>query len=110
MSFTAGPRDTDALGKDFDAMGRISAGHLLALGAGEDAHYMLCGPARFVADLHAGLVSGGVPPGQIHVETFGPAKTPQGALELRQGPGFGYGRRVPDPRGSQQSVRALHRN
>src|SRR5690606_11273383 len=68
--FYSTPREADRPGTDFDAIGRITARDLLALGAGADAHYMLCGPARFVADLRAGLESRGVPPGRIQLETF----------------------------------------
>ena len=72
--FYSAPRETDTSGTDFDAKGRITAEDLLMLEAGADAHYMLCGPASFLADLRAGLESGGVPPGQIHFETFGPSR------------------------------------
>lgn len=72
-TFYSAPRETDVPGIDFDAAGRVTAEDLLALGAGADAHYMLCGPARFLGDLRAGLESAGVPPHHIHFETFGPS-------------------------------------
>lgn len=107
--FYSRPLKTDALGADFDAAGRIRADDLLALRAGSDAHYMLCGPARFIADLHAGLESGGVPPGQIHFETFGPSERPQ--VDRPRHPRMrGYGRRIPDRSASTQSAVGLHRN
>ncbi|WP_235912081.1 FAD-binding oxidoreductase [Mesorhizobium xinjiangense] len=71
--FYSTPCKTDIPGIDFDATGRVAAEDLLALGAGADAHYMLCGPARFLADIRAGLETGGVSPSHIHFETFGPS-------------------------------------
>ncbi|PRD42607.1 ferredoxin [Phyllobacterium phragmitis] len=67
------PRETDVPDVGFDATGRVTAKDLLALRAGAEAHYMLCGPARFLADIRTGLEAGGVPPGHIHFETFGPS-------------------------------------
>ncbi|MEL7466129.1 MAG: pyridoxamine 5'-phosphate oxidase family protein [Pseudomonadota bacterium] len=66
------PRAEDSLGEDYDAPGRVTAEALLALNAGPDAHYMLCGPAAFIADIQSGLAAAGVPQDQIHWETFGP--------------------------------------
>ena len=71
--FYSTPRETDKSGTDFDAVGRITTDDLLALEAGTDAHYMLCGPARFLADLRVGLESRGVAPDRIHSEVFGPS-------------------------------------
>ena len=59
--------------QDDQATGRVTAQTLLALEAGADAHYMLCGPAQFLADIRSGLVAAGVPDPHIHFETFGPA-------------------------------------
>lgn len=72
--FYSAPRETDMPGTDFDAAGRITAKDLLAFGAGADARYMLCGPARFLADIRSGLEAGDVPSGHIHIETFGPSR------------------------------------
>lgn len=66
------PRATDQPGVDYDRHGRITAEDLLALEAGPSAHYMLCGPAAFMAAMQRGLVSFGIPAAQIHQETFGP--------------------------------------
>lgn len=66
------PDDTDRPGVDYDGTGRITAQTLLELNAGPDAHYMLCGPARFLADIRTGLEEAGVPTQHIHFETFGP--------------------------------------
>ncbi|PRY74645.1 hypothetical protein CLV80_11627 [Yoonia maritima] len=54
------------------SQGRVTADALLTLGAGPRAHYMICGPTQFVADLSDGLERLGVSPAQIHYETFGP--------------------------------------
>ncbi|WP_299677086.1 pyridoxamine 5'-phosphate oxidase family protein [uncultured Roseobacter sp.] len=66
------PDASDILGTDYDAPGRLTADHLRALEAGPEAHYMLCGPAGFLADIRSGLEAAGVPAAQIHFETFGP--------------------------------------
>jgi ferredoxin-NADP reductase len=68
------PREEDQAGVHFDATGRVTAKDQLAHEAGADAHYMLCGPARFLGEIRAGLESGGVPPGQIRLEAFGPTR------------------------------------
>ncbi len=66
------PDKADRVGTDYDAVGHITARSLLALNAGADAHYMLCGPAKFLSDIRQGLESAGVPSAQIHFEVFGP--------------------------------------
>lgn len=66
--FYSKPDDGDI----YDRKGRITAGDLDALNVGEDAHYMLCGPAHFLSDIRNGLEEGGVPPNSVHFETFGP--------------------------------------
>ncbi|MDN3557500.1 FAD-binding oxidoreductase [Halomonas maura] len=71
-TFYSAPRASDTAGVDYDTKGRITAGDLLALEAGPEACYLLCGPAGFLADLSAGLEAGGVSPGRIDFETFGP--------------------------------------
>lgn len=62
----------DLVGRDYDAVGRVTAESLLNLNAGPEAHYLLCGPAQFLADIRSGLEAAGVRPDQIHFETFGP--------------------------------------
>ncbi|KFF48554.1 ferredoxin [Gammaproteobacteria bacterium MFB021] len=71
--FYSAPRADDTLGQDYDAEGRLTAADLLALKAGKDAHYLLCGPVGFLADLSAGLEAHGVAADRIAFETFGPA-------------------------------------
>ena len=64
------PGAEDRLGVDFDVNRRITTEDLLNLNAGSTAHYLLCGPAAFVATLQSGLEAAGVPISQIHFETF----------------------------------------
>ncbi|MEM1049695.1 MAG: pyridoxamine 5'-phosphate oxidase family protein [Pseudomonadota bacterium] len=68
--FYSQPRCQDRIGRDYDVAGRLSVRDLLDLNTGTEAHYMLCGPPAFVADLRDGLETAGVPAGQIHFETF----------------------------------------
>ena len=70
--FFSRPLVTDELGRDYNVQGRVSVDDLLALGAGPDARYMLCGPAAFLASLRIGLEDAGISPDKIHFETFGP--------------------------------------
>ncbi len=72
-TFYSRPNDADMLDRKYDVEGRITAKDLVALGAGPDAHYMLCGPAVFLADIRNGLEAEGVPAGCIHFESFGPS-------------------------------------
>ncbi|SHH11600.1 pyridoxamine 5'-phosphate oxidase family protein [Cognatishimia maritima] len=70
--FYSQPGADDRQCLDYDVKGRITAESLLALGAGPDARYMLCGPAAFLSGLQRDLEAAGVPPANIHFETFGP--------------------------------------
>ncbi|EAS50403.1 putative Ferredoxin, Oxidoreductase [Aurantimonas manganoxydans SI85-9A1] len=72
LVYYSAPEASDGPGVHFDKAGRITAADLISLNAGADADYMLCGPERFLADIHAGLTARGVDPGRIHFETFGP--------------------------------------
>jgi ferredoxin-NADP reductase len=71
--FFSQPDNGDLVGRDFEAEGRVTAAEVLALDAGSDALYMLCGPAGFVTDLKSGLEAAGIDGSQIHYETFGSA-------------------------------------
>lgn len=66
------PDERDDENKAYNAAGRIDVQTLIDLNAGDEAHYMMCGPAAFLADIRQGLEASGVPPQQIHFETFGP--------------------------------------
>jgi ferredoxin-NADP reductase len=61
------------LGNDYDVKGRVSAQALLELGVAEDAEYLLCGPAPFLAGLSAGLEAAGIPAHKIRFEAFSSA-------------------------------------
>ncbi len=67
------PRPEDELGRHYDSEGRVNGTLLASLVKNVDAHYFLCGPTRFMADVQAALERQAVPAEQIHYETFGPA-------------------------------------
>lgn len=73
LVFYSAPGADDTMGADYDVQGRITAADVLGLEAGPDASYLLCGPARFLGDISAGLEAGGVSPDRIGFEMFGPA-------------------------------------
>src|SRR5262249_6562157 len=64
------PRAGDRLGQDYDAAGHLDIAALDALGVPHDAAFYLCGPARFMNELTAGLAARGVPSERIHREVF----------------------------------------
>jgi ferredoxin-NADP reductase len=66
------PGPGDKIGTDYDSEGRIDGTLLVGLVKNVDAHYFLCGPLRFMADIQAELERRDVPVDQIHTETFGP--------------------------------------
>lgn len=72
--FYTRPRAVDIAGADYDGEGRVRARDIAAL-APEGAHYMLCGPGPFVAEMRTGLERCGVPPARIQIETFGEVGT-----------------------------------
>jgi hypothetical protein len=79
--FYSAPREEDLAGLHFDATDPTAAFECSSQPPQSeccDDHlnppYMLCGPARFLGEIRAGLESGGVPPGQVHFETFGPTR------------------------------------
>jgi ferredoxin-NADP reductase len=67
------PRAEDKAGADYDSEGRLDGGLLRKLVGEVDAHYMLCGPTRFMAEIQTDLERRGVPAARIHTESFGPA-------------------------------------
>ena len=67
------PRSEDKIGQDYDIEGRVDGALLATLVQNIDAHYFLCGPTRFMADLQSDLERQNTPTDQIHTETFGPA-------------------------------------
>ena len=66
------PRPEDKIGAVYDSEGRVNGALLAELTQNVDAHYFLCGPTRFMADIQADLERQNVPTEQIHTETFGP--------------------------------------
>lgn len=66
------PCVADKRGVNYDNEGRIDGVFLTELVNSLDAHYFLCGPTSFMADLQAGLERRKVPSDQIHTENFGP--------------------------------------
>lgn len=66
------PGPEDRLGEDYDSEGRVDGALLANLVDDSDAHYFLCGPTRFMAEIHTALEARGVPAEHIHTETFGP--------------------------------------
>jgi ferredoxin-NADP reductase/MOSC domain-containing protein YiiM len=72
------PEADDRVGFDYDAAGRLTAEVVDKEGVPRDADYYLCGPAEFLSEMQAGLVTFGVLPSRIHVELFvaAPAQRP----------------------------------
>ncbi len=67
------PRPEDSSGPDYHGVGRVDGALLAEQVENPDAHYFMCGPAAFMADMQAGLAAKLVPTEQIHYESFGPA-------------------------------------
>ena len=67
------PGADDRPGVDYDRAGHLSLPLLQEIGVPRDADFYLCGPARFLEDLPAGLKAWGVDTSRIHIEAFGPA-------------------------------------
>ncbi|MGI9382244.1 MAG: pyridoxamine 5'-phosphate oxidase family protein [Methyloligellaceae bacterium] len=66
------PGPEDEMGTDYNSLGRIDGVLLADLVQNVDAHYFLCGPTHFMADVQADLERRNVPAEHIHTETFGP--------------------------------------
>jgi len=67
------PRPEDQAGADYHSVGRVDGTLLNGLVDDPDAHYLLCGPTRFMADVQTDLERRGVSADHIHTESFGPA-------------------------------------
>ena len=72
------PRSQDQRGRDFDASGHIGVALFDHLDVPRNADFYLCGPASFLRDMTAALVTWGALPQRVHTEVFGPgeSKTP----------------------------------
>jgi len=66
------PRPEDRIGIDYDSEGRVNGALLASLIQDRDAHYFLCGPPGFMADIQDTLEHRNVRPEHIHTESFGP--------------------------------------
>jgi ferredoxin-NADP reductase len=63
----------DFLDMDYHSIGRVDGPLLSTLVNEVDAHYFVCGPTDFMADIQSDLQRRSVPLEQIHSETFGAA-------------------------------------
>jgi ferredoxin-NADP reductase len=72
------PGPGDVQGRDYQTAGRLSATVLTALDLPRDADAYICGPAGFMAEMSATLVSMGIDGARLRTEIFGaaPAQTP----------------------------------
>jgi ferredoxin-NADP reductase len=66
------PAPGDELGVQYDVQGRVGPELVRDFVEAPDAHYYLCGPTRFMADVQDGLEANGVASERIHTESFGP--------------------------------------
>jgi uncharacterized protein len=67
------PLPEDVSGVDYDTKGRITADFLADLVSRKDAHFLLCGPAAFMAEIKSDLEDRNISEDRIHIENFGPA-------------------------------------
>lgn len=67
------PQEKDALGKDFDAQGYITADLLRSTLPFDDYDFFLCGPAKFMQSVYNVLRDLGAADARIFAESFGPA-------------------------------------
>lgn len=67
--FFTKPLETDRLGTDYDAAGRLDANGVRNLLV-DQAEYWICGPAAFIEMVVAALQACGVPSDRIHFEAF----------------------------------------
>ncbi len=65
------PRDTDRLGRDFNAAGRLGLPVLEQLNVPHDADFFLCGPIEFLRSLTSALAARGVSASNVFTEIFG---------------------------------------
>jgi ferredoxin-NADP reductase/MOSC domain-containing protein YiiM len=72
------PGQDDRQGRDYDIRGHLDLAGLKSLQLSRQAHFYLCGPASFLADIAGSLHAWGVAESCIHSEVFGagPSITP----------------------------------
>ena len=66
------PAPGDELGVHYDVRGRVDSEVVADFVDAPDAHYYMCGPTRFMADVQDGLEARGVASERVHTESFGP--------------------------------------
>jgi len=66
------PGADDREGRDFDTAARLSPSLVIELEPPRNSQAYLCGPARFMDEISAGLASIGIEASHIHTEPFGP--------------------------------------
>jgi len=71
-SFTR-PETGSGPGKDFDAVGRLTAERLQQMGLPGDGEYYICGPSGYMSDVSGALHSIGIQATSIKMEAFGAA-------------------------------------
>ena len=69
------PQPDDRLGRDYDAVGRLSIASLERLGVPANADFYLCGPAGFLKDFTVSLTDWGAESRRIFREIFGPGES-----------------------------------
>ncbi|MDD9915637.1 MAG: pyridoxamine 5'-phosphate oxidase family protein [Rhodospirillaceae bacterium] len=65
------PRPDDEAGLDYDSVGHIDGALLTRLAGEQEAHFLICGPTKFMADLQLDLEARGIDPSSIITESFG---------------------------------------
>jgi hypothetical protein len=65
------PGPGDEVGVHYDVQGRVTAAVISDFVESPDAHYHICGPTRFMADVQDGLEARGIAAERIHTESFG---------------------------------------
>ncbi len=65
------PHQSDVLGQDYDAKGRLDLSTIDSAILPVQADYYLCGPMPFMAEQQKALIARGVPAENIHSEAFG---------------------------------------
>ena len=65
------PGSNDELGHHHDVLGRVTADLVADFVDAPDAHFYMCGPTRFMADVQDGLEARGIASERIHTESFG---------------------------------------
>ena len=64
-------RPEDEAGVDYDSVGHIDGALLTRLAGEQEAHFLICGPTKFMADLQLYLEARGIDPSSSITESFG---------------------------------------